>query len=43
MSQGAHAFSDVIRLRVTMVCRTLSVGGVSSIEMPVYIGGLSNS
>ena len=26
-----------------MVCRTLSVGAVSSIATPVYIGGLSNS
>jgi hypothetical protein len=28
---------------VAMMCRTLSVGGVSSIAMPVCIGGLSNS
>src|SRR6266446_6533912 len=26
-----------------MICRTLSVGGVSSIATPVYIGGSSNS
>ena len=42
-SQGAHAFSDVIRLRGYDGCRTLSADGVTSIAALISRAGLAGA